>query len=132
MNSLRIISGAFTAAGNFSGYTALGKRVHIFKRQMATLGFTEDGNVKFPFYVIAEEKTIGQLDSNNQPVVDGSGNPVTNLRLTATATFLTKEDITDACVEEVTLGADIKAEIAKVASSRGLSQATVESLASAF
>lgn len=132
MNSFRIISGDFTAAGNFSGYTALGKRVHIFKRQMDALGWSSKEDVKFPFYVIAEEKPISQLDANRQPVLDNNGNPVTDQRLTATAVFDTKDAITEACVEESTLGAEIKNSIAKAASSKGLTQAVVESLVAAF
>lgn len=132
MNSLRIISGDFTAAGNFSGYTALGKRVHIFKRQMDSLGWTPDAKGEFPFYVIAEEKAIGKLDANKQPVVDEQGNPVTEQRLTATAVFETKESITEACVEESTLNAEIKQSIAKSASAKGLTQSVVDSLVAAF
>jgi hypothetical protein len=132
MDSYRIISGDFTTAGNFSGYTALGKRVHIFKRQMDGLGWSSLDEVKFPFYTVAEEKPINKLDGNRQPVLDDAGNPVTEQRLTATAVFETKDAITEACVEEATLGAEIKASIAKVASSKGLTQSVVDSLVSAF
>ena len=132
MNSYRIISGGFTTAGNFSGYTALGKRVHIFKRQMDGLGWSTNEEVKFPFYAIAEEKAIGKLDSNRQPVLDEQGNPVTEQRLTATALFDSKDAITEACVEEATLGAEIKASIAKQATSKGLTQSVVDSLVAAF
>jgi len=34
MKNFVINNGAFTANGNFSGYTALGVRVHLHKRQM--------------------------------------------------------------------------------------------------
>lgn len=132
MNSYRIISGGFTTAGNFSGYTALGKRVHIFKRQMDSLGWSANEEVKFPFYAIAEEKTIGKLDANRNPVVDDAGNPVTDTRLTATAVFTDKTNIIEACVEEATLGAEIKESIAKQATSKGLTQSVVDSLVAAF
>jgi hypothetical protein len=135
MNSYRIISGTFTAAGNFSGYTALGKRIHIFKRQMEALGFSAENAPAakdFPLFVIAEEKTISQLDANRQPVLDTNGNPVTDKRLTATAVFSSKDQITEACVEESTLVAEIKDSIAKAASSKGLTQSVVDSLVAAF
>ena len=132
MTSYAIISGTFTAAGNFSGYTALGKRIHIFKRQMQALGLTADDDVKFPLYAIAEEKTISKLDANRQPVLDEQGNPVTDKRLTATAVFNSKDAITEACVEESTLTAEIKDSIAKAASSKGLTQSVVDSLVAAF
>ncbi len=132
MNSYAIISGTFTAAGNFSGYTAMGKRVHIFKRQMQALGLTADADVKFPLYAIAEIKTISKLDANRNPVVDEQGNPVTDQRLTATAVFADKAAITEACVEESTLTAEIKDSIAKAASSKGLTQSVVDQLVAAF
>jgi hypothetical protein len=132
MNSYRIISGAFTTAGNFSGYTALGKRVHIFKRQMDSLGWSANEEVKFPFYAIAEEKPISKLDANRNPVVDENGNAVTDQRLTATAVFADKTNIIEACVEEATLGAEIKESIAKQATSKGLTQSVVDSLVAAF
>lgn len=136
MNSLAIVSGNFSSGensqGNFTGYTALGKRVFIFKRQMNSLGFSSDSDIKFPFYAVVTEKKIGQLDANRQPVLDDAGNPVTTSRLQATALFTTKDAIVNACVEESTLDAEIKDSIAKHASSKGLSQSVVESLVSAF
>lgn len=140
MNSYRIISGAFTtgegAQGNFSGYTALGKRIHIFKRQMEALGYTADNAPTaedFPLFVIAEEKLIPKLDKNRQPLTDPTtGEQLTSVRLTATAVFKNKEEIVDACVEESTLGAEIKDSIAKAASSKGLTQEVVNQLVAAF
>jgi len=137
MNSYSIISGGFAtgpnAQGNFSGYTALGKRVHIFKRQMEALGWTTNEDVKFPFYAIAEVKTITKLDANRQPVIDElTGQAVTSERLTATAVFQEKDSIVEACVEEATLSAEIKQSIAKAASSKGLTQSMVDSLVAAF
>lgn len=136
MNSYRIISGAFTtgegAQGNFSGYTALGKRIHIFKRQMEALGYTADNaptGKDFPLFVIAEEKLIPKLDKNRQPLTDPTtGEQLTSVRLTATAVFKDKDAIVDACTEEATLGAEIKDSITKAVSSKGLSQSVIDRL----
>ena len=132
MNSFRIISGAFTPAGNFTGYTALGKRIHIFGRQMKSIGLEKTEEVNFPFFAIAEDKSIQKLDANRQPVLGQNGEPVTEVRLTATAVFENKEEIVNACVEETTLGAEIKISITTAASSLGLSQSVIDSMASAF
>ena len=136
MNSLTIVSGNFSsgenAQGNYTGYTALGKKVFIFKRQMKSLGWESDDAVKFPFYVIAEEKTISKLDANRKPVVDDAGNPLTSQRFQATAVFTNKDNIIEAYVDEATLEAEIKQSIAKVATSKGLTQSVVESLVAAF
>jgi len=136
MNSLAIVSGNFSAGegaqGNYTGYTALGKKVFIFKRQMNALGFTTDSEVKFPFYAVTSVKKIGKLDKNRQPILDEAGNAVTEDRLQATALFETKDAIVNACIDEATLDADIKDGIAKHATSKGLSQSLVDSLVAAF
>lgn len=139
MNTFRINSGSFATKegqqGNYTASTALGKYIHVPKRLMQNLGWTADApptDEDYPFYVIAEEKEITKLDNNRQPMVDENGNPITSIRLTATAVFKQKDDIIDAVTEEATLGAEIKQSIAKSASSKGLSQSVVDSLVSAF
>ena len=136
MNSLTIVAGNFSAGenaqGNYTGYTALGKKVFIFKRQMNALGFTTDSEVKFPLYAVASVRKINKLDKNRLPILDDAGNAVTEDRLQATALFETKDALVNACIDEATLDADIKEGIAKHASSKGLSQATIDSLVAAF
>ena len=136
MNTLAIVSGNFSsgekAQGNYTGYTALGKKVFIFKRQMESLGWSSNEDIQYPFYAVAEEKTIGKLDANRNPMLDEAGNPVTTQRLQATSVFTTKDAIINACVEEYTLGAEIKEQVAKVGKSKGLSDAVVNSLQAAF
>lgn len=131
MKNFVINNGAFTANGNFSGYTALGKRVHLHKRQMESLGWSKNEDVSFPFYCIAEEKEIGQLDVNGKPVVDANGVAVVSLRLTALSAFKTQEEIVKAHAETSLLDVVIQKEIRTQASSAGLSDAEVNALASA-
>ena len=122
MNKNYVINnGSFTANGNFSGYTALGDRVHIFKRQMEALGWTSNEQVKFPFYCIGTIKTINQLDANG--VVTG-----TSERLTALSAFKTREDIKQAHADSKLLDIEIQQEINAQASAAGLSESAINSL----
>lgn len=132
MKNFVINNGAFTTNGNFSGYTALGKRVHLHKRQMESLGWTKNEEVTFPFYCIAEEKEIGQLDVNGQAVVDpNTGLAVVSKRLTALSAFKTQEDIVKAHAESSLLDVVIQKEIRTQATSAGLSENEISALASA-
>lgn len=133
MNKNYVINnGSFTANGNFSGYTALGDRVHLHKRQMEALGWTKSEDVKFPFYVIATIKKIGKLDPKGQPVVDEKGVPVTSDRLTALSAFKTRDAIKQAHADANLLDIEIAQEIKSQATSAGLTEESLKMLASAF
>ncbi len=116
-----INNGSFTANGNFSGYTALGERVHIFKRQMEALKWTSNDDVNFPFWAIGTMKQINQLDASGAVVG-------TSDRLTALSVFKTKEDIKQAHVDSKLLDIEIQQEINAQASSAGLNEAAINSL----
>lgn len=118
-----INNGSWTENGNFSGYTALGERVHIFKRQMESLGWNKETtkDVAFPLFAIGTIKTINQLDDNG--AVMGTAE-----RLTALSVFKTKEDIKQAHVDSKFLDIEIQKEINAQASSAGLSEAAINSL----
>lgn len=131
MKNYVINNGAFTASGNFSGYTALGERVHLFGRQMQALGWSKPEDVKFPFYCIGTTKQIGQLDANGKPVVDANGVAVTTDRLTALSAFKTREEIKQAHADAALLDVEIQQEIRNQASTAGLSQQAVDALANA-
>lgn len=131
MNKNYVINnGAFTASGNFSGYTALGDRIHLFKRQMQALGWENQTDVKFPFYCIATIKQIGQLDLKGNPVVDEKGLPVTSDRLTALSAFKTRDEIKQAHADASLLDVEIAQEIRTQASSAGLTEESLKALAS--
>lgn len=124
MKNYVINNGSFTAAGNFSGYTALGERVHIFGRQMESLGWSSNEDVSFPFYAIGALKQIDNIDKDGVVVS-------TSERLTALSVFKTREDIKNAHAESAFLDVEIKKSIAEEASKVGLSQSAIESLLSA-
>ena len=121
MKNYVINNGSFTAAGNFSGYTALGERVHIYGRQMESLGWSGNNDVVFPFYTIGALKEINNIDKDGTIVS-------TDQRLTALSVFKTRQDITSAHTESAFLDVEIKKSIAEEASKVGLSEAAIESL----
>lgn len=131
MKNYVINNGAFTESGNFSGYTALGVRVHFHKRQMESLEWNKNEDVKFPFFCIAEEKEIGKLDDSGKPVVDANGVEVTSKRLTALSAFKTKAEITQAHADSALLDVEIAKAIQTQATSAGLSESAISALANA-
>lgn len=132
MKNYVINHGTFTANGNFSGYTALGERVHIFGRQIQALGWTEPEDIKFPFYAIGTTTQIGQLNKNGEPMVDATtGVVITSDRLTALSAFKTREEIKQAHADAALLDAEILHEIRLQASTAGLSESAVNALANA-
>jgi hypothetical protein len=131
MKNYVINNGTFTASGNFSGYTALGERVHIFGRQIQALGWSKPEDVKFPFYAIGTVKQIGQLDASGKPMVNADGTPATSDRLTALSAFKTREEIKQAHADSALLDIEIAQEIRNQASTAGLSESAVNALANA-
>ena len=126
-----INNGNFTANGNFSGYTALGDRVHFHKRQMDSLGWSKNEDIKFPFYSIAKMTQIGQLDTSGKPLMDAlSGLPVTADRLTALSAFKSRDEIKQAHADASLLDIEIAQEIKSQATTAGLSDEMIKALAS--
>jgi hypothetical protein len=125
MKNYVINDGAFTKAGNFSGYTALGERVHIYKRQMDSLGWSSDNDVEFPFYSIAKLKDIEELDADGKPT-----GVIVDQRLTALSVFKTRDAIKHAHSEASLLDIEIAQEVAKKASEAGLTQSAIDQLLS--
>jgi hypothetical protein len=130
MRNFVINNGSFTASGNFSGYTALGERVHIFGRQMQALGWSKQEDVKFPFYAIGTIKPVGKLDDNGKPVLKTDGQPDTSDRLTALSAFKTRDEIKQAHADAALLDVEIQKEIHTQAKEAGLNEKQLEMLAS--
>lgn len=132
MNKNYVINnGSFTANGNFSGYTALGDRVHLHKRQMEALNWKTNTDIKFPFYTIATIKPIGQLDDKGKPVLGENGLPVTSDRLTALSAFKTRDEIKQAHADSALLDIEIMQEIKAQATTAGLTDSAIQALATA-
>jgi len=131
MKNYVINNGAFTANGNFSGYTALGVRVHLHKRQMEALGWNTQADVSLPFFCIAETKKIGSLNADGSAVVDANGVEITTDRLTALSAFKTKAEITQAHADSSLLDVEIAQAIQTQAKASGLSESAINTLANA-
>ena len=109
MQKFIINNGSFSAKG-FSGYTAKGERIHIFERQMESIGIKKGDDLKgkLPFYVLAEPKSYGaRLDDKGQPIPNADGSFGITNRLTCTAIFSSIDQLGQAFVEEKTLDARI-------------------------
>ena len=119
MKNLVINNGAFTAAGNFTGYTALGERVHIFGRQMESIGIKKDDKPTFPLFVIADLKTINKVDAEGNPTEE------TAQRLTALSVFAKKEELIQAHVDSNMLNVEVAKTVKSQASSAGLGEAEI-------
>ena len=128
MKNYFINNGACTAAGNFSGYTALGERVHLHKRQMDALGWSKNEDIKFPFYVIGEMKTLNKVDGDRKPIIGADGKPEMSERLTALSAFKTREEIKQAHADSKLLDIEIATAIKSQATSAGLTEADVKAL----
>lgn len=131
MKNYVINNGAFTANGNFSGYTALGVRVHLHKRQMEALEWNTNADIKFPFFCIAETKQIGSLNADGSDVVDANGVKITSDRLTALSAFKSKDGIIQAHADSKLLDVEITQAIETQAKASGLSDSAIATLANA-
>jgi hypothetical protein len=125
MKNISISSGNFTAAGNFTGYNLLGERVHVYKRQMDTLGWKEDKDVKFPFYAVATVKEFQQLGEDGEPTGE------TFDRLTATSVFKTEQDIINAHVANASTDAKITKAVRTAIDNLELTEEQIAELANA-
>jgi len=135
-NIFVITSGSFTEGGNFSGYNQEAKRIHVAGRVMNNLGWTKASEVKYPFVVIAEEKTFNQLSlekdeqGNRKPIFKADGvTPETFSRLTALSAFANKEALADAQCEVATIEGYLEQRLAQAKASVSLNSASVASLA---
>jgi len=128
MKNYVITSGAFTANGNFTGYTALGKRLFIHKRVMESQKIAKNEDVKFPIYVVGDTVKIGQLDENGEAKLNADGSPVKVDRLQALSLFLTKEALVSAQTDEATLNIEVSAAVSVKASTAGLTKEQIGKL----
>jgi hypothetical protein len=116
MNLKSIRSGSFTAAGNFTGYTVAGERIHIPARQMETAGYNKDNMPKFPFYTVSGERTFNVLDEN------GNATEEKFTREQAGSIFATKDEAIEAYNESFLLDIEAKASLKRAATEAGLAE----------
>lgn len=128
MKNVTILSGNFTGNGNFSGYNEEGVRTHIPQRQMENMGWKKDGDVKYPFYALANEREFNVVDADNNSKLDADGNEIKFQRLQAGSIFKTVDEFIQAKNSSKLL--DLKATVAynTEVTSAGLSEKDVLAL----
>lgn len=133
MQKFVINNGNFSANGAFSGYTAKGERIHIFARQMESLGYSKGDDIDYPFYVIAEKKSYApRLDASGKPIANADGTLGVTDRLTATAIFKTIDKLGQAYIDDATLDARIDQMVNNAVQSFKLDASAVGALANTF
>lgn len=125
MQIIAILSGNFSTAGNFSGYNAAGQRLHITGRQMESVDYSPTVAPVFPFYIIAVEREFNVLDTDGKPT------DKTFTRLQAGSVFKSKEAAIEAFNRDKVLTIEAAADLKKVATASGLTEADVKALAAA-
>ena len=130
MKKTTILSGTWSAKGNFTGKNLSGERIFISKNLMTGLGFKAGDQAK-GFSAAYKTELIGQLDENGQPKVDPETNePVRVERIEATAVFLTADEMHQAFADDANHDVLIKAKIQASAKSVGLTDSAINSLLS--
>jgi len=125
MKPTQILSGKFStganAKGNFTGYNAGGKKIFIFKEQMATLGFKTDADVK-PFFALVDTKEIATRDEN------GELTTVMTTRLQALSVFKTQAECTAALNSDALLALEAAGQLKAAATTAGLTESHLQSI----
>lgn len=130
MKKTTILSGTWSAKGNFTGKNLAGERIFISKNLMTGLGYKTGDQAK-GFSAAYKTELIGQLDENAQPKVDPETNePVRVERIEATAIFATADEMHQAFADDANHDVLIKAKIQASAKSVGLTDAAIQSLLS--
>ena len=106
-----IVSGQWSATGNFSGYDVLGtERYHIPSRLMSTLGYKNGDVVTMPLFATVVKKSFpARLDAAGNPIPNADGTFGIQDRPTVTSLFKSKEDGISAFVNATGYARDVDA-----------------------
>ena len=118
-NTTIIISGNFSANGNFTAYGSEGEKLFCHGKMLAALGHSATNLPKFPLFCLWEKKPIHQKNS------DGTFSTVEVLRDTIVAIFPEKEEMIKTIADVKTLQYEVRAEITKRVAALGLTDETV-------
>ena len=130
MQKTNILSGKWSAAGNFTGKNLSGERIFISKDLMSSLGY-KSGDVAKGFACAYKTELIGQLDDKGQPKVDTTtGELVKVARVEATAIFATADEMHEAFADDLNHDVAIRAKVQSNAKSAGLTESAINSLLS--
>lgn len=117
-----IVNGSWTSEGNYSGYNAKGERIHIYKRQMESVGFKVGDSVG-NIFAIAKPKDFSRVDDQG---VEIPGSQFT--RLTALNVFKTEKDLAGAHIADAKLNLSVKQALKSMATEGGLSDEEMSEL----
>ena len=123
MKQVAILSGNWSASGNFSGYNAGGERIFVPARQMESLGITRDSKIEFPLYALVVSREFSRLDANGQPTEEKF------TRTQAGSIFTTKEALISASNADKMLAVDTAKALQTEIKSSGLTEETFKALA---
>jgi len=123
MQNFTITNGSFAKGednqGNFTGYTALGRKVFIFKQMLEELGITAKKPFDFTkgkLYVVAEPRTYEREDGSSFT------------RITAASVYTDAEQLVAAHVEDKALDVAVASATKTAASAAGVSSADLNLL----
>jgi len=117
MKRFTIVSVNKTAAGNYSGYSSMGERVHIYGKQ-----YENAGSPTGTFYVTAEPVEYDETDDKDQPT------GVKFVRLTARGVFANAAAYADAATADMALDIAVLAARKKIGLANKLDDAELSRL----
>jgi len=123
MKPITILSGNWSASGNFSGYDARGERIHIPARQMESLGYKVGEPISYPFYSLITERTFNRLDAEGKPTNE------TFTRIQAGSLFKNEDSLISAMNSDKLLTLKAQKALQTEASSVGLTEDALNALA---
>jgi hypothetical protein len=127
-----IVSGQFSANGNYSGWDLLGvERYHIPARMMNSLGYAKGANeqVEFPIYASVVKKSFPpRLDADGQPIPNPDGTFGIKDRPTVTALFKTLEQGITANVANGEYARRVNNAVRKAETASGLTEETLSTI----
>lgn len=127
---VEIVSGNFSKNGNYSAYDEDNERYYIHKRLMESLGWSKDADVKLPFWTKAGTREFNTLDENGEVQLDVNGNAVKFQRLQILSVYKSREAMIESAINKASVDIEIHAGIQAKASVAGLSQKSIDALAS--
>jgi hypothetical protein len=126
MKATTILSGNFStgenAQGNFSGYNQAGQRIFIFKQQMENVKMSETKDLKFPFFVLMNEREIETRDDA------GELTGILAKRVQATAVFKTMDELITAKNSDAIIEIKSASALVTEATSAGMTKEQVNAL----
>jgi hypothetical protein len=140
LENLNIVSGTFSAKGNFTGRTSLNKKTFIHSGTMKAKGWDSIDKVKFPFIAVSEIAQVakttarelvnddGTIVMEYVPVLNAEGQPTFDLRETTVAVFANKQEAIAAHIAESSLNNEINEAVAYAQKNYKLDDATLQKL----